>query len=54
MSEEFLPKWTPQTKTELSVLARTVKVLLIICVYVFTLGIVIMAQHGSDGVKGNH
>ena len=52
--EEFLPKWLPQTRKPQNMGNTLAKFVLVIVVYLFTLGFMSMFEHASNGMKGKH
>lgn len=52
LANEFMPKYTPNTRRDQNKGSALVKVVLVVMIYVFSLGVLSMFEHSSNAMKG--
>jgi hypothetical protein len=53
-NDDLLPKWLPNTELKTTKSQTLLKLILIVTLMIFSLGLVTMADHASNGMKGKH
>lgn len=53
-NEEFLPKWLTQTYKPKTKGDTVIKIVLVLALWIFSLGLMSMFDYATNGMKGKH